>query len=334
MQINRPAALRKPPLPELGLLLLLGFLWGIPFALTKISLETIPPVTLTAARVSLAAAVLWFIAILSGRKFPRRWDLAGRLFIQGGVACVLPYTLIAYGQQSVDSSLAAILNSTTPLFVCLISMTSMHLEPITMRRLSGAMVGLSGVVLIVGATALFGLGRPSFGQMAIILATLSSAISVVHGRRFIEVAPEVVAAGTLTSAAIVLVPLCFLMESPLSISPSAASTMALFGNAVGATALGFAIYFRLIRTIGSMGTSSTSYLKPAVGVLLGCLWLGENLTWTMILGLMAILFGVATINGINLVPLLVKRSTQGGAWLRRHFNPCRLAAVDHIDKRH
>src|SRR5262249_1670363 len=102
----------KPvPVLEFGLLLLLGILWGIPYALTKIALETIPPITLTAARVALAAVALWIIAILLGRQLPRRWDIARRLFIQGAVACVIPYTLIAFGQQSVDSALAAILNS-------------------------------------------------------------------------------------------------------------------------------------------------------------------------------------------------------------------------------
>src|SRR5438876_4415233 len=93
---------------EFGLLLLLGILWGIPYALTKIGLETIPPVTLTAARVSLDAATLWVVAILLRRKIPKQWNFVGRLFIQAGVACALPYTLIAFGQQSVDSALASI----------------------------------------------------------------------------------------------------------------------------------------------------------------------------------------------------------------------------------
>src|SRR5438874_12414040 len=90
---------------ELGLLLLLGILWGIPYALTKIALETIPPVTLTAARVALAAVTLWIVAIALDRKIPKRWNFVGRLFIQAGVACAVPYTLIAFGQQSVDSAL-------------------------------------------------------------------------------------------------------------------------------------------------------------------------------------------------------------------------------------
>src|SRR5436190_13424983 len=208
------------PLLEFGLLLLLGVLWGIPYALTKIALETIPPITLTAARVSLAAGALWVIAIVLRRRVPLRWDFAGHLFIQGGVACVIPYTLIAFGQQSVDSALAAILNSSTPLFVCLISVMWTHHEPMTFGRLSGVIVELGGVVVIAGASALLGLGRETAGQAAILLATCSSGVSVIYGRRFADEAPEVVAAGMLTCAAVVLVPLCLVVEAPWRTAPS------------------------------------------------------------------------------------------------------------------
>jgi drug/metabolite transporter (DMT)-like permease len=281
---------------EIGLLLLLGLLWGMPYALTKIALATIPPVTLVAARVLLAAGVLWVIVLFMGCKMPTRRDFVARLFIQGCVACVIPYTLIAFGQQSVDSALAGILNSTTPLFVCLISFVWTRHEPLTVARLFGVTLGLGGVVMIAGATALVGLGREMAGQLAIILATLSSAASAIHGRRFAAVAPEIAAAGTLTSAAVVLVPLSFFMETPLNFAPSAASLAALLANAVVATALGFVVYFHLIRTIGSMGTASVGYLKPAVGVLIGCALMGESLTWTAAGGLIAILIGVAAIN--------------------------------------
>lgn len=296
---------------ELGLLLLLGVLWGIPYALTKISLETIPPITLVAARVSLAAATLWMMAMLLGRKFPQRWEFVGRLFIQGSVACVVPYTLIAFGQQSVDSALAAILNSATPIFVCLISVTLTHHEPMTFGRLTGATIGLGGVVVIAGASALAGLGRETACQAAIILATFSSAVSVIHGRRFADVAPEVVGAGMLTCAAVVLVPLCFLVEAPWRATPSFASLAALFVNAVVATAFGFVVYFRLIRTIGSMGTASVGYLKPGVGVLIGCALMGESLTWMLAFGLLAILFGVAAINGNVSVPRSLEVAGKG-----------------------
>jgi drug/metabolite transporter (DMT)-like permease len=321
-----------PPF-EIGLLFLLGILWGIPYALTKIALETIPPITLTAARVSLAAAALWIVAILLGRKFPQRWDFAGRLFIQGGVACTIPYTLIAFGQQSVDSGLAAILNSTTPLFVCLISVMWTHHEPLTFGRLSGVTIGLGGVVMIAGASALLGLGRETTGELAIIVATFSSGVSVIHGRRFTEVAPEVAAAGMLTCAAVLLVPLCFLMETPLHIAPSAASLTALLVNAIVATAFGFVVYFRLIRTIGSMGTASISYLKPGVGVLIGYVLMGEPLTWTLAIGLAAILFGVAAINGRASVRLLLDAMKRASNYFLRRARPGSLAVTENTTAR-
>ena len=128
------------------------------------------------------------------------------------------------------------------------------------------------------------------------MATISSAVGAIYSRRFAAVAPQVTAAGALTCAAVVLGPLCFLVEAPLQSAPSAAAIAALLANAVLATALGFVVYFRLIRTIGSMGAASVSYLKPAAGVLIGCTLLGETLTWTAALGLIAILTGVAAIN--------------------------------------
>jgi drug/metabolite transporter (DMT)-like permease len=281
---------------EVFLLGLLGLLWGMPYALTKIALTTIPPVTLVAGRVSLAAVALWLFVLFRRRPMPQWRGFVPAIFIQGLIACVIPYTLIAFGQQSVESALAAILNSATPLFVCLVSVVWVRQERFTVARWFGVTVGLGGVVLIAGASALFGLGRTMPGQFAIIAATFSSALSAIYGRRFADIAPEITAAGTLTSAALVLVPLCLLLETPLSAAPSAASLVALTVNGVIATALGFVLYFRLIQTLGSMGVASVGYLKPGFGVLIACTLMGEMVTWTMAGGLIAILIGVVTLN--------------------------------------
>lgn len=281
---------------EFILLLLLGILWGMPYALTKISLATIPPLTLVAARVSLAAAALWLVVFMLGSSRPKRAALVPRLFVQGCLSCLLPYTLIAIGQRSVDSALAGILNSTTPLFVFFINLLWTRHEAVSLRKLFGVSIGLAGVVLLAGASALLGLGQSALGQAAIILATMVSAVSVIHGRRFDDIAPEITAAGTLTSAAVVLLPLSLLMERPFQLVPSAASIGALLANAFLATALGFVLYFRLIRTIGSVGTASVGYLKLAVAVLIGCVLMGEPLTWTMMVGLVAIILGVIAIH--------------------------------------
>ena len=123
-----------------------------------------------------------------------------------------------------------------------------------------------------------------------------SAASIIHGRRFADVAPAITAAGTLISAALVLVPLCLVVETPLHCAPSVASLVALAVNGIVATALGSIVYFRLIQTIGGVRTASAGYLKPAIGVFVGGTLMGESLTWSSMAGLMTILLGVSVIN--------------------------------------
>jgi len=279
---------------NLALLLLLGLLWSMPFALTKVTLATIPPITAVAARTVLAAASLWVYVFVIGRNELRREHVAP-LCVQGCLTCLIPHTLIAVGQQWVDSGLAAILNSATPLYVCLISLGSAGRERLTPWRWLGVAVGAGGVVVTVGAGAAFNGTSHSVGAIAIIVATLSSAAGVVYGRRLDRIPPELAAAGTLTSAAIVLVPLCFFTEAPLAIGFSWLSAGAIVANALAATALGFVIYFRLIRTIGSVSTSSVGYLKPTMGVLIGCALMSEHVTATILFGLCTTLVGIAAI---------------------------------------
>jgi drug/metabolite transporter (DMT)-like permease len=285
---------------DYGLLALLGVLLGIPYALTKISQTTIPPLTGVVARLLIAAIVLWIFVFASKVKLSTLKGCIPRLFVQGCISCAIPYALIAYGQMSVNSALAAILNSTTPVFVCLISLLWTQRESLKLGRMVGVSIGLAGVVMIAGANSLAGLGKDAFGQVAIILATVSSAAAAIQGRRFSDVPSELAAAGTLTFGALVLMPLCFVVDAPLHFAPSAGSIVALLVNAVIATALRSVIYFRLLRTIGSIGTTSVCYLKPAIAVLIGCTLMGEALTWTAMIGLLAILFGVAVINQCEL----------------------------------
>ena len=155
---------------------------------------------------------------------------------------------------------------------------------------------------MMGFGALDELGQQLAGQVAILLAAVSLALAVVYGRRFTAIPPEVTAAGMLTWAAILLVPLAFAVERPLDLLPSPESLMALIVNGVFATAVGFVLYFRLIRTLGPMGTSSVGYLKTAVGVLIGCAVFGETFTTPLAAGLVGIVIGVIAINRRTVLP--------------------------------
>ncbi len=291
--MSRPNAVRMVDVVLVGFL---GFLWGIPYALTKLSLASIPPITLTAGRVAVAAAVLWALVGALGRQIPKDPLVVKRLFVQGMITCVLPYTLIAFGQRFVDSALAAILNSSTPLFVCLVGACWSRHEPISVIRFIGAAFGIGGVVLVVGASTAALTDSGILGELAIVAATACSAISVIYGRRFAPLPSDVVAAGMLSCAAIVLLPLALIVEHPWTATPTFQSVAAMLVNAVGTTALGFVVYFRLIRTAGSLATSTTSFLKPLVGVSIGIM-LDEAVTLSMGIGLLAILLALAFING-------------------------------------
>jgi drug/metabolite transporter (DMT)-like permease len=318
---------------EIRLLVLLATLFGMPYALTKIALQTITPMTLVAARVCIAAALLWCAVFAFKSRIDMTWNLAGRLLIQAFLNCILPYTLTTYGQQTVDSALAAVLNSASPIFVALITLIWTRHEAVTVSRVVGVLVGIGGIASIAGSAALSGLGSEMRGQAAIILATVSLALAVIRGRNLTEIPPEVSAAATLTWSAIVLVPIALIVEAPLVCAPSVPSATALAANAVFGTGAGFLLYFRLIRTLGTMGTASVSYLKTGVGVLIGCVVLGEPFSWALFMSLAAIVIGVVAINspvgqpGPSATLGCPNRSMRNGAIGRLVFPPVTSSAM-------
>ena len=281
---------------EIALLALLAVLWGSSYLLIKIAVETIPPVTLVAARVSIGAVFLLAIIAWQGDHLPNDGRTWWRLFLQAIFNSIGSWTLLAWGQQFVDSGLASVLNSTSPLFVFFMTLTFTRHEPATSLKLLGAILGVVGVTLIVGVEVLKGLGHEVVAQLAILLSAILFAGAAIHGKRFSHLPPTVTAAGTMLWATVCLVPLSLATEQPWALRPSSASIMAAIVLAVFSTGGAFLIYFRLVRTLGSMGVVSQSYLRAGVGVMLGVVVLGEQITFVVGLGLAAAILGVVAIN--------------------------------------
>lgn len=287
----------RPPILELFLLGLLALLWGGSYPLITVAVETIPPLTLVAIRVSIAAALLWAVVLVRHGIVPipkKQWP---KLFLQACYGSIVPFYLITWAQQDVDSSLAAILNSTSPIFVFLITLVWTRHETVTRGRLFGVFAGFCGTAMIIGVSALAGLGDQVLGQLAIVLATACYGMAAIHGRNFVGMAPERVAAATMSCATAALVPACLIFEDPLSVTPSTESVAALVTLAALSTAAALMIYYRLVGTLGSLGVASVAYLRTGVGVVLGIVLLGEAFHWTTGAGLAAVLMGVAAING-------------------------------------
>lgn len=277
---------------ELGLLLLLAALWGASYSFIKVGVATIPPITLIAARTLIAGLILIVIIRLRGLRLPTDALTWKRFLFQACLNSVVPFTAIAWAEQTTEAGLAAILNSTTPIFTFLITLLITRQEAVTSRRLFGVAAGLAGTCLIIGVQALTGLGNELWAQLAIIAATICYAGAAIFGRNFKSLDPMLPAAGSLISGAIILIPLSLIFDQPWTLIPSANSVFALLGLAVLSTAAAFTIYFRLIHTLGSVGTTAQAYLRVPIGVGIGAIFLGERLTSTAWLGLAFVIIGV------------------------------------------
>ncbi|WP_342588394.1 DMT family transporter [Labrys okinawensis] len=275
-----------------ALLVALSTLWGASYAFIKVGVETIPPITLIAARTLIAGAVLVAVLRLRGLRLPRDRRIWGRFAFQACLNSVVPFTLIAWAEQTTDAGLATILNSTSPIFAFLLTAAVTRHEAVTRRKLFGVAAGLIGTCLIVGMEALDGFGREIWAQLAIIGATLCYAGAAIFGRSFKGLEPVMPAAGSLISGAAVLVPVSLILDRPWTLAPSAQSVLALLALAVFSTALAFVIYFRLVQTLGSVGTTAQAYLRVPVGVAIGVLFLGETLSPTAWAGLACVVAGV------------------------------------------
>ncbi len=277
---------------ELLLLLALATCWGASYTFIRVGVATIPPITLIAARTMIAGLVLLAIIRWRGLSLPKDAATWKRFLIQSCLNSAIPFTLIAWAEQTVDAGLATILNSTTPIFTFLIAAFVLRSEPMSGRKLFGVSAGMAGICLIIGLDALNGMGRQSLPQLAVVAASVCYACAALFGRNFKGLDPMMPAAGSLLCGAALLIPASLIVEHPWQIAPSTASILALLGLSVVSTALAFSIYFRLIQTLGSVGTTAQAYLRVPIGVGIGVALLGEPLSPTAAVGLVCVVAGV------------------------------------------
>lgn len=278
---------------EVALLAVLATLWGASYTFIRIGVETIPPITFIAARTLIAGGLLVAIIKMRGLSLPKDPAIWKRFFIQACINSVIPFTLIAWAEQTVNAGLATILNSTTPIFAFLLTVLITRHEAVTMRKLLGTIAGVIGISLIIGMEAFQGVGKELIAQLAIVAATISYAAAAIFGRGFKGLDPMMPAAGSMVCGAVILIPVSLIVDQPWTIAPSADSLLALLGLSVFSTALAFVIYFRLIHTLGSVSTTSQAYLRVPIGVGIGVIFLGETLASTALIGLVFVVIGVA-----------------------------------------
>jgi drug/metabolite transporter (DMT)-like permease len=278
------------------LLLILSLVWGGSFFFIAVAVPEIPPFTLTFCRSAIAAVALLAIIYFRNVALPRDPAIWVGLVVMGALNGLIPHSLIALGQTQIDSGLASILNATTPLF-------SVVLAPIfgderwSATRIAGVILGMCGVIVLIGPSALSGLGGHGWAQLAVLGAAFSYACAATWGRRFKALPPMVTAVGQILSTALLALPFSLYFNHPWTLHPSPAAIAAIFGIALLSTAFAYLIFFRVLSEAGATNVSLVTLLIPPSAMLLGVLFLGETLTLRALAAMALIFAGILCVDG-------------------------------------
>lgn len=282
------------------LLIVLSVLWGGSFFFVGVAVAEIPPLTLVALRVAIAAAMLWAALPLLGTAPPRGARAWRAIAVMGVLNNVVPFILIVWAQRTLPSGLAAILNATTPLWGVLVAHAFTREEKASRGRIAGVLLGFAGVVAMMGADILGGAAAAGLATAAMLAATFSYACAGVFGRRFraIGVAPMQAALGQVSASSLIMLPLALVIDRPWGLPmPSGAAVAAVLGLAALSTALAYALYFRILALAGAVNLMLVTFLVPVSAILLGTLLLDEALAPRHVAGMALIGLGLAAIDG-------------------------------------
>jgi drug/metabolite transporter (DMT)-like permease len=266
------------------LLTTLALLWAVSFFLVEIALSSIGPLTIAASRITLAAAALFIWAAIKGALGKSGGSIANALknrwrayLAMGAFNNAIPFTCFAWGQQYIDSGLAAVMNAATPLATVLLAFAVGEEKKIPAPRMAGVIAGLAGVAALVGPV--FGDDlNAGLGALAALGAAVSYAIAALLGRRRLsDAAPPLEnAVCMLAASALMLAPLSLALEAPWRMSPDTSALLAAAVLAFGSTALAYLVYFRLLASVGATNTTLVTFLIPPITIVLGAVFLDEK----------------------------------------------------------
>lgn len=251
-------------------------------------------------RLAVAVPPMWIVLKLSGGTLPRDLKSWSLLMVVGTLNCALPFILFFWGQQHLDSSYASILNATTPLWGVAVAHFMTRDEKATPARIIGVFLGMTGIIVMVGADAMKGLSNNLLAQIACIISTLFYSFAAIYGRRLSQTAmtPMVVATGQTMMAALFMLPVVLIFDAPWHMSaPGWAPTLAALTLALFSTALAYILYFRLIDRAGASNAQLVAFIMPVLAIILGIAFLDETLTGQQVAGGALIALGLLVIDG-------------------------------------
>ena len=280
------------------LVILLGVFWGASFLFVEILLEYVTPFVVVYLRVAIASALLLIYILIRNIKFQfSRGDLFN-LFVMGLLNNILPFLLIAYGQQSITGGLASILNANTSFMTILLVALFIPNEKLNFHRSIGVLIGILGVILAVDYQNIFQLNNDSVGQYLILLATISYSFAGIWAKLRLQNLPPVVsAAGMLTMSTIFLSPYILSTHFEELSSLNLDTLKYALGFALICTVFAYFIYFRILESTGAGNLLICTIIIPPSSIILNSIFIGEVINTNEILGLLVIIGGLLIIDG-------------------------------------
>ncbi|MFF5971238.1 DMT family transporter [Streptomyces sp. NPDC012769] len=280
----------------------LALLWGSTFLWIEVALEALTPVQVTFARCLLGSVTLLAVCLLSGRRLPRGPSVWGRVFVAAFFCNALPFALFSFGQQSIDSGVAGVLNATTPLWSLLIGVVVGSEGAPRPSRVTGLLLGFAGVVLIFAPWHATESG--GWGALAIVGAAAGYAVGFLFMSRHLAgrgIPTISLSAAQLVAATVLTAPtLAAGGPTPIDITPGQVIAVVVLG--VVATGVTFHLTYRNIAAEGATNTATVGYLLPVVSVALGVVVLHEDFSLRIALGMVIVLAGVGLTRRLTPAP--------------------------------
>lgn len=287
---------RAMNLADWALLLTTALLLGSNFLFINIAIQEIEPITSAVIRTVIAAPICWGLMRVFGARLPRTRDGWIALFWLGLLTGAIPFGAISWGQQHIESGMGGILFGTMPILAVVLAPLFLAEESFTRRRLAGGVVGLAGIILLIGPSVLTNASDQILGIAVTFLAPLSHTLGAIYARTQPSLTPPTMATGQMIFGGMILLPLAFAAEAPLSMNPGLGAIGAILVVGVFCTAIAMSLYFVVIRRIGASRSSLVPMFFPVVAVVLGAVALGERLPIEAYIGLALILAGALAVS--------------------------------------
>ncbi len=284
---------------------LVGLIWGSSFLLIRIGVEEMSPFQVVFIRTAIAAIGFNILLFLQGKRLPFSLSKAWPLILLGLFNTTVPFVLITWGEITVESGLASVLQATAALFGLVIAHFTLADEKINAQRLVGLIVGFLGVIILSSKSwGEDGISGSLAGQLAIVVASFFYAIMTVYSKKTLQKGydPMIVAGGAQTFAAIssgigmIVAPLLGGQPATPLAELDQSILLAVFGLGFVNTFIAYILFYWMIGQLGAARSTMVTYIVPAVGLILGTIILDEPLYWQLLVGAGLIFLGIAVVN--------------------------------------